>query len=401
MADPIRAFLYQFVRRERFLAKYRYYAAILERLDPIEDEHVPVMAVSQHGRRCYLHINVHYFLNPVERMQYVPGVLLHEVHHVVMGHLSNPRLREVEHPGLMELAMEISANEFISEPLPGEPPTVQRFARFGIRAGQSTRERYDILVRAQSEGRVLPQAVCWVDRHLPRGVGIGQGVGPDAGTDERIRRLIRTAVQETEAILTPEEKRRSKLAGHSPGWFLEQLPGSDEPPQRYLDWRTALRMFIAQVRQPVPSYTRPNRRFPNRVGEIPGRSYRARQTPAKRLLIAIDTSGSMSRDDLVEIGRQLRLVQHLLQITIVECDAVIQRVYRFVGRLSEVAGRGGTDLRPVFAPGFLQEHRPDGVIYFTDGVGPYPWEAPGVRTLWVLTERWDFPCSWGQRTYLR
>src|SRR3712207_8113548 len=54
--------------------------------------------------------------------------------------------------------------------------------------------------------------------------------------------------------------------------------------------------------------------------------------------------------------------------------------------LRDVAGRGGTDLRPVFEAEFLAEHRPDGVIYFTDGQGPYPQEDPGVKALWVLTK---------------
>lgn len=59
--------------------------------------------------------------------------------------------------------------------------------------------------------------------------------------------------------------------------------------------------------------------------------------------------------------------------------------------------RGGTDLRPVFQSKFLPEHRPDGIIYFTDGCGPCPEQDPGVRTLWILTKPIPFPCTWGEK----
>ena len=60
----------------------------------------------------------------------------HQVHHVDLGHLSRPRLRAAAHRDLMELAMEMSANEFIREPLPGKPIVWNDFQRFGIQPDQ-------------------------------------------------------------------------------------------------------------------------------------------------------------------------------------------------------------------------------------------------------------------------
>ncbi len=87
---------------------------------------------------------------------------------------------------------------------------------------------------------------------------------------------------------------------------------------------------------------------------------------------------SMTTKELEEIGRQLAALAEYARITIVECDAEITRVYPFAGALGDVAGRGGTDLRPVFEPDFLAAHRPQGVIYFTDGDGPLPDHAPAL-----------------------
>ena len=67
-------------------------------------------------------------------------------------------------------------------------------------------------------------------------------------------------------------------------------------------------------------------------------------------------------------------------------------MYPFTGELTSMVGRGGTDLRPVFAADFLATYRPDGVVYFTDGQGPFPEDDPGVKALWVLTTDEVFEC---------
>jgi predicted metal-dependent peptidase len=122
------------LRDRIFLDRYRYYAAVLAKMAPVADPSVARMAVSLHGGRFFLHINVDAFLR---EPQYLRGVLLHEVHHVVLGHLTHPKFAEAVEPELMELAIEMSANEYIEEPLPN-PITWRAYASAGIRAGQST-----------------------------------------------------------------------------------------------------------------------------------------------------------------------------------------------------------------------------------------------------------------------
>jgi predicted metal-dependent peptidase len=156
-------------------------------------------------------------------------------------------------------------------------------------------------------------------------------------------------------------------------------------------------MFVARERAPVHTYARPNRRFPARVGEVPGRSYTQRVVPRPTLLIAIDTSMSMTRTELDEIARQLRPMSEVARLVIVECDAKIHRVAPFDGTLHTLQGRGGTDLRPVFEPALRKAHRADGIVYFTDGRGPFPDAPPEVPVLFILTKPDDFACPWGVR----
>jgi predicted metal-dependent peptidase len=151
------------------------------------------------------------------------------------------------------------------------------------------------------------------------------------------------------------------------------------------------------------TYDRPNRRFPALVGVVPGRVRRRRRNELPQLLIAVDTSGSMAPAELAEVARELRSLGDLARFVVVECDAAIQRVYHFEGQVDSFVGRGGTDLRPPFEPSFFKAQGPiDALVYFTDGLGPYPEEPPPFPTLWVLTKPGvPFPCPWGKQTLLR
>lgn len=390
MTDPIQSWLHGYINDPAFLSKYRYYAAVLARFDPIDDPGVQVMAVSAHGRRFYLHVNVDFFVNPPSRLQYLRGVLLHEMHHVVLGHLSHPKFRQVAHPDLMELAMEMSANEHIREPLPGHPVRWQDFTVFGVAAGQSTMERYTLLVQARSRGKVIA-CPAFLDSHLPSGVGrCGGDPTNDPGLHPRLTHLVSRALAEA-------GEGHGLLAGRDPGFFLEELFATSEEPQEPMDWKAAIQMFVGLIRTPRHTYTRPNRRFPHLVGVVPGRVYYPGPGEKPSLIVALDTSGSMTSEELAEIARQLRPLSALVKMTVVECDVTIQRVSRFEGVLRDVKGRGGTDLRPIYEPEFLRKHRPDGVIYFTDGFGPYPAEDPGIKTLWVLSKPPLFSCPWGTK----
>lgn len=402
--SSIEEWLDAFVRAPEFLEAYPYYAAILAKLTPVADPSVKRMAVSLHDGRFYLHVNVDSFL---AEPHYLRGILLHEVHHVVLGHLTHPKFREVSEPELMELAVEMSANEHIEEPLPN-PIVWRAYAACGIRAGQSTMERYEaLLAHAEETGqRPRPDKNAapgeHVDDHRPQRDADRSGAGVT-----QTALMLRNALDDAPSP-PPEEKedaergfaRRWLVAGKTPGRLVEELQGTTDAPTRFVDWKTALRMFVARSRAPVHTWSRPNRRFPGRVFEVPGRMWAPRRSFDPNVVVAIDTSLSMTRPELDEIARQLVVLSESAHLTIAECDVGIRRVYPFAGALDHVVGRGGTDLRPVFDDGFLGAHRADGVIYFTDGEGPWPSDPPRVPTLWVLTKPHLFGCPWGERAYL-
>jgi predicted metal-dependent peptidase len=397
------AWLDAFVRDPGFIARYPYYAAIVGKMQPVADPSIKRMAVSLYDGRFFLHVNVESF---VAEPQYLRGVLLHEVHHIALGHLAHPKFLDAAEPELMDLALEMSANEHIEEPLP-DPIVWQAYANLGVRAGQSSIERYERLLGAQRSGVPRPRPGAG-EAQDDRGRRVDdhrflRRRAADPGAVEQTRQLLQNAVDEVE-VTDPrhddEDERRRLLAGKSPGRLLEELTGAPGPPRVFLDWKTALRMFVARARAPVHTWSRPSRRFPDDVGKVPGRMWSPRVIVRPSLLVAIDTSMSMSGVELDEIARHLASLGEHARLTIAECDTEIVRTYPFTGTLGDVAGRGGTDLRPIFEPELLGAIKPDGIVYFTDGEGPVPDAPPCLPVLWVLTKPRDFGCPWGERAQI-
>ena len=399
--SELHGWLDRYVREEHFLERYPYYAHVLASVEPVLDPSVPAMGVSLHGvigrgGRYYLHVNVEQMMR---EPRFLRGILLHEVHHIVLGHLAHPKYFGAAQPDLMQIAQEASANEYIDEPLP-DPIVWQHFERFGMRAGQSTLERYQKLCDARAEGKEpkLARDSKMVDEH-----GWSEQPSPPPAGLTETRQIIEQARdrgkddgERAEAV----DVKRGRIAGRTPAQLLAQLDGSRGPREVLIDWRAALRMFVARTRAPVHTWSRPSRRFPTRVGVVPGRAYQHRAVLRPTLVVAVDTSLSMSEPELNEIARQLRPMSELAHLMVVECDTTIARSYPFRGVVDQVKGRGGTDLRPVFEPRLLRALRADGVVYFTDGEGPYPELAPSVPVLWLLTKPGDFKCPWGERAKL-
>lgn len=158
-----------------------------------------------------------------------------------------------------------------------------------------------------------------------------------------------------------------------------------------IDWARVLREAFPRRRLVVPDYLRPNRRFPMRVGEVPGRR---RRPPKPRLLVAIDTSGSMMGESFDRIAREVRRLSQHARLTIIECDSAVHRVYPFSARIGTLIGGGDTDFDPAFAEA-SRELDVDGLVYFTDGKGNQPLLAPSIPTLWAITHEQPFIADFG------
>ena len=127
---------------------------------------------------------------------------------------------------------------------------------------------------------------------------------------------------------------------------------------------------------------------------------------AKKLFIAIDTSGSV-KGKVVEkfiektynILKSTDFFSESTEIHVIQCDSEIKDVKiihnqkqleDYIKNLS-LKGFGGTDFRPCFqyVEEILNSSQPneiDGLIYFTDGEGVYPKQMPKFKSVFVIND---------------
>jgi predicted metal-dependent peptidase len=372
--------------KERMAEAYPFHVALLTRMRVAARPSVGTMAVQADGEEILLLYNPDFVLGV--SVAELAGVLLHEVHHVLFGHLTMS-VEDYPHRPALVVAQEVTANEFICEPLPGEPVLLEDYPM--LPPHESTEERYRRLAAILPPDAAVPATL---DDHGAWDIGV---VADKAGAEAVIRQAVEDALAAVDRGQIPEELRDALEArglGDTPGGGVE---GVSRGAGGVMDWRLLLRRYVGQALDVRPVYSRPPRRFPDMVGILPGRGRRAGRP---KVMTVIDTSGSITPTLLTLIDCELRRLATCHDVVVVECDCRIQRTYRYE-RLKEVWGRGGTDLRPPLERAFLRQHRPDLVVYFTDGYGPAPDKPPGVPLIWCIVPGGECPAPWGRQIYMK
>ena len=124
--------------------------------------------------------------------------------------------------------------------------------------------------------------------------------------------------------------------------------------------------------------------------------------PVPTIMVAVDTSGSMTQDELGIALREIDGVfKHMkCKIIVVSCDAAVNEMTpceNWQEAARSLKGGGGTSFIPIFEAVDDMPQPPDVLIIATDGGGPAPAKAPrGYKTIWVLTGEYLVrPCDWG------
>lgn len=185
-----------------------------------------------------------------------------------------------------------------------------------------------------------------------------------------------------------EIEKAAKTRGDVPA-FLERW--ADEKLKPQVPWRQVLRGAVrSAVAEKMGAVDYTYRRISRRQSAFPEVVLPALRQPTPRVMIGIDTSGSMSQHELAqglsEVGACLKAIG-VNELEVFTVDAQIQTTQK-VRRVSQVkmAGGGGTDMG--LAVEFAQQQKPlpDILVVFTDGYTPWPARAPkGINTVIVTT----------------
>ena len=177
----------------------------------------------------------------------------------------------------------------------------------------------------------------------------------------------------------------ARTAGSVPGFLVPIVEQNKEAKH---DCRQELRRFIDPSQRKDYSWSRPNRRFFSAGWILPGFV----PDGVNHVAWIVDTSSSIDLDALTRAGAEAQAALDdgaADKITVVYCDAAVQRVDAFfLGDLIEFkpVGRGGTKFAPAFE--WLKENEPDisGAVYVTD-LDAYSGDfgdEPSFPVLWAV-----------------
>lgn len=329
------------------------------------------------------------------------GRLKHQILHLVLGHVLTER--RYLHRALFGVAADLVVNQYIEDAgLEPDAITLRSFPALALPLGEDVGTYYDRLLAALARPAAGPTApgpagpaadpttpgpTTPDDPAAPLAALLRAGhpaldqhdgwrrFDDQTAAERRVaRQYITDAIRRSVRRIPPTER------GRLPHALRRAIDAAltDTPA---VDWRRVLRLFAGTSRR---TYLRDTLRRPSaRYGTTPGLTVRRRH----RVIVAIDTSGSMSEATLRLVFAELHhLHRNGAEITVVECDAAIHATWPYRGHLPPTAhGGGGTDFDPVITWANSQPHRPDALIYLTDGGAPRPRVTPRMPTLWIIT----------------
>jgi predicted metal-dependent peptidase len=350
---------------------------------------VDTLAVGLGRNSLTLYVNADFWDHELTDPLFRRGVLKHEMLHLVFRHLlvDEPMLD----PQLLNIAFDLVVNQYIDrQQLPADSIFLDSFPDLSLPGGQTWYFYYkkleDVKQGSGGEFAGTPSAEMLqkiksdshgMERHQP-------------WREIRSRSDVEKSVLEVhqDSLLRTAHQRTSASAwGSMPGEVREMLDALYQRPPSELNWRLLLKLFAASAARTRLQNTirRPSKRY----GTSPGIKIRRQH----RLLVAIDTSGSIGKEELQLFFQE---VYHIWRagavVEIVECDTKIYRRYPYRGVTPElVQGRGGTSFKEPLE--LADKERPDGMIYFTDGYADTPPVRVKIPILWLITPKGLEPTS--------
>jgi len=405
------------------MLKEPYYGFFLIMLNKLWNKRIPTAGVSKNGINYQLVINDDFWenLTELERL----GLLKHELLHIAFGHLttvfkfSDRRLANIAMD--MEINQyidaswlpggELSSDEFkqlketitteleqakennatreelivISKKLPSRGIMIDDYAELNLDIKAGARYYYDKLKEAKDNKTQKGTSGSEAFDNLCDQMDSSDGDSlPDHSTwdefedlSEAEQKLIEKQVQK---LLSDAKEQTVKKRGTVPG-EIEGVIIIDEIKPPKFDWRGYIRRFTGVS---TKVYTKKIRRKENkRFDANPGLKVKMKQ----HMLLAIDTSGSVSDNELKEFMSEMHHIYKCgIDITIIQCDTTIRSIEPYKGKHElNVQGRGGTEFDPVIEYFNANLSKYTSLVYFTDGEC-HTDVKPRGNILWVLSE---------------
>ena len=365
------------------MLKEPYYGFFLIMLNKLWSKKVPTAGVSKNGINYQLMINDEFWEGLSENHRL--GLLKHELLHIAFGHLTT--VFKFSDRRMANVAMDMEINQYIDvNYLPEGGIMIDNYAELNLDRKAGARYYYDKLKQAKDEkdqnGTSGSDAFDNLCDQMDSGCGDNL---PDHSTwdefedlSEAEQKLIEKQLQK---VLGDAKEQTVRKRGSVPG-EIEGVLIIEEIVAPKFDWRGYIRRFTGIS---TKVFTKKIRRKENRrFSDNPGLKIKMKQ----HMLLAIDTSGSVSDTELMEFMNEIHHIYKAgVDITIVQCDAKMYPPMEYKGKHEfQLHGRGGTEFDPVLNYYNDNNKKYTSLVYFTDGECNASVKPKG-NVLWVISER--------------
>lgn len=327
---------------------------------------VKTAAVGPNGLNFTLYVNEDFWKKLTDKEQL--AVLTHECSHLCFFHLTE-HFKASNHT-LMNIAMDASINQYIQN-LPADCVTVESLSKQcgkNLELKRGAWYYYNELLEYVNKNPKFMDQFNNIDSH-------DMWPGEEMGEAERTLydNQIKSRLKETAEQIV-------KQAGKVPGELSSILEAIKNKPPVF-NWKRYFRRLIGNSITSEIQLTRmrPSKRFPD------ARGIRMKRKP--NIMVAVDTSGSISQDDLKDFFSEIHHIWKTgVNVTVVEFDTKIQNIFEYKGQQNiKVHGRGGTDATSAIEY-YKQHHDFSSCIIFTDGYLS-TFKLPICQSLiWVITK---------------
>ena len=375
----------------------RFYTYLMFNTDRVASDKIPTMGVGVINKRLKLIYN-NDFVNGLPSIDHLVTIIKHECLHLAHKHLERAnkvgQRKSKSNHMLENIAMDYAINQYLNEQHIEDITGVNeesfrallKHTNPPIIESKRSYEYYLSLLDQEKEKRKengdMQEFLDELEKNEMDDHGEGWSLDPlDAAIIE-------------DHLRKSAEKARSDGYGRLPG-DLEELFNIDR--NYKVSWQRELRQFVGYNTRidNKKSRSKRNRRYGIKVAGKK-KDYKA------KILVGLDTSGSMSGDRTDKVLSELYGIYKNLNISldIVECDTEITSVFSYDGKENfSITGRGGTELSPCLE--YAVNHKYDGVIILTDGeFNDEGFDKYNIDSLWVIADNNTFTSNVGRTIHL-
>ena len=371
---------------KNLMIKEPFYGLFSMTLNKVWDDRVMTAGVSKNGIGFQLTISPK-FWDTLDNDK-MKGIIKHELLHIAFNHIT---MRDGKYPDhkLFNIAADMEINQYIEKDwLPKGCIDIKEYHKAGLYLEEKAGTHYYYKMLQKDENNNGPGS--GITEELKEnmcGKGSGEGMqGDNHTTWEEFNNLSeaeKKMIQKQAEYQIQQTASTVKSRGNIPGELQELIHRLLNPEPPKFDWRGYLRRFAGGG---TKIYTKKlKRKLNKRYEENPGLKIK----PKRHVLVGIDTSGSVSSEELVEFFGEIEHINKTgTDITVIQCDTEIVDISPYKkGVEHKIHGRGGTSFTPVVDYFNKDIRKYSCLIYLTDGEAPNPTTPPRGRTLWVMSSK--------------